>query len=171
MLRAQVTAINKRKEIIFIRVIRCLNDNFDWALRRALAAVRTLLIINYRQVVIHMDGIILTLLDAECTADTSVIAFSLDSRSLFMGITLYKVFRLVWHQFNKVLRAGVHTFAAGNAFLFIYHRNAVHHMNGVKLTGSYTGTKSHTSKGAGFIAGTRNNGCHLAVFDTKIIIL
>ena len=91
MLRAQVTAINKRKEIIFIRVIRCLNDNFDWALRRALAAVRTLLIINYRQVVIHMDGIILTLLDAECTADTSVIAFSLDSRSLFMGITLYKV--------------------------------------------------------------------------------
>ena len=102
MLRAQVTAINKRKEIIFIRVIRCLNDNFDWALRRALAAVRTLLIINYRQVVIHMDGIILTLLDAECTADTSVIAFSLDSRSLFMGITLYKMFRLVWHQFNKV---------------------------------------------------------------------
>ena len=89
MLRAQVTAINKRKEIIFIRVIRCLNDNFDWALRRALAAVRTLLIINYRQVVINMDGIILTLLDAECTADTSVIAFSLDSRSLFMGITLY----------------------------------------------------------------------------------
>ena len=63
-----------------------------------------------------MDGIIFTLLGAQGTADTSVIAFCLDSRSLFMGITLYKVLRLVWHQFNKVLRAGVHTFAAGHAF-------------------------------------------------------
>ena len=67
-------------------------------LRRALAAVRALLVVNDCYVVVHGDRAVLTLLGAERTADTADVTFRLDVLALVVGVTLNKMLCAVGNQ-------------------------------------------------------------------------
>ena len=72
-------------------ILSRLNNNLDRTFFCALAAVGTLLVVNDSQIVLHMDGIKLTLL---CTQGTSDTAGRTDSFYIFafvVGAALYQM--------------------------------------------------------------------------------
>ena len=81
-------------------------NNFYRALLCALAAVRTLLIIDNSYIIVHVNGIKLTLLSAESTADTPHVTFGLYILAFIMGVALYQMLCLVRNQVDQLLRAG-----------------------------------------------------------------
>ena len=54
-----------------------------------------------------------------------------------MRAALNQMLGLIRHQLNQMAGTGSHALAAGHALLLIHHRNAVHHMDGIKPV-SYT---------------------------------
>ena len=137
----------------------------------ALAAVGTLLVVNDSQIVLHMDGIKLTLLCTQGTSDTAGCADSLNILALVVGAALYQMLCLIRHQLNQMVRTGSHALAAGNTFLLVHHRHAVHHMDGVKCACPDTGAVAHTSVCAGLLPGARDNRYLLTVIHTVIVVL
>ena len=146
-------------------------DYFYGALGGAFAAVGTLLIINDRQVIVHVDGVELALFCAQGAADAAVVAFGFYVFALIMRRTLNQMLCIIWNQFDQVVWTCSHAFAAGYAFFFVYYGYAVYHMNGVEGAGFYAGSVSHTAVGAGLLSGSWDYGYFLAVVHTEVIVL
>ena len=113
-------------------------NNLRWTLGRTFPAVGALLIINHSQVIVHMDGIKLTLLRAEGTSDASGVAVLLHCRPLVVGITLNKMLRLIGNQLDQAAGTYCHTLATGHTFLLIHNGYPINDMDGVELTCLYT---------------------------------
>ena len=62
-----------------------LKNHFRRTLCRAFAAIGALAVVDYRHIVIHMDGIELTLLGTKRTGNTAVVALGLHILALIMG--------------------------------------------------------------------------------------
>ena len=96
-------------------ILNSLLNHLNRALLCALAAVGTFLIINHCQVILHMDGVKLTLLCTQGAADTAGFTYGLHILALGMGTALYQMPCLVGNQLNQVVGTGGHALAAGNA--------------------------------------------------------
>ena len=118
-----------------------------------------------------MDGVKFTLLGAQRTSDAAEVALGLDRRAPVVGVALHQMLCLIRYKLDQVLRAGCHALAAGHTFFLIYHSNAVHHMNRVKLAGFYAGTKAHAAVRAGFLTASRNYSGFFAVLDAIVLVL
>ena len=73
------------------------DNDFHRTLLCTFTAVCTLLIVNDRYIVVHMDGVKFALLGAQGTADTAVIALCFYFFALIMGITLNQMLCVVRH--------------------------------------------------------------------------
>ena len=102
------------------------------------------------------------------TADTAGLAGCLYILALVVAAALYQMLCAVRHKLDQSLWTGSHTFTAGHTFFLVNHCHAVNHVDGIKLTGLYTGAKSHTAVAAGLGAASGNNGGFGAVLDSCI---
>ena len=81
-----------------------LQNNLSRALRCALAAVGTFLVIDNGYVVLHVNCIELTLFGTQGTCDTACITFRLNVFALVVGRTLYQMFCGIRNQLDQVVR-------------------------------------------------------------------
>ena len=88
-----------------------------------------------------------------------------------MGAAGHTDLFVIWHQLDQMTRAFCDAFAAGLTCFLIYYCNTIYYMDGIKRTGLYAASKSHTSKSTVFCSTARDESHHLAVFHTCILIL
>ena len=105
--------------LLTVKLPIALHNHLRRTLRRALAAVGALLIVDDCHVVIHVDGVELTLFDTQRTADAAGLAFGLDIFALVVGAALYQMLGAVWYQLNQAVWTGGHAFAAGLSLIHI----------------------------------------------------
>ena len=111
----------------------------------ALAAARTLLIIYNCHVVVHVDGIELTLLRAEGTSDTSGLTYAHDILAALVAGALYLVGLSLGYQSYDVLRAGLDAGLTASTLVLINYCYSIHDMHGIELAGLYAGAVAHAS--------------------------
>lgn len=117
-----------------LAAITFLFNNLPRTLLHALAAAGTFLIIYMSHISFHGNSACLAVFHTFHTADASGFTCFRYILAFVSGIALYIVYTLCRHQFNKLLRAGSDTFAAGFAGIRIHNSHTVYNVNRIELT-------------------------------------
>ena len=146
-------------------------DGLAGAFLGTFAASGALVIIDDRYIVVHMDGIMFTLLYAKCASYTSGLAHTHNILASCMA-GAYHLDRLsVRNKSDDMLGTGLNAGLTCGTLLFIYYSNTVDKMDGVKLAHINTGTVAHTSETASLVIKTGNNGKRGTVLNSRILVL
>ena len=156
-----------RRTFLILFLIALFND-LCRTLLSAFAAMYALLIIDLRERAVHLDCLILTLLDAETAADTAGAAGFLDSRAFVRAGAAYRVLRFVRDDLDQMLRADSHAFAAGFTFPSVDPGYTVYDVNRVERAGLYTGAEAQAAVGAALVSQSVGSS-DAAVLDTDIV--
>lgn len=143
-------------------------DDLNRAFGSAFAAVLTFIVIDVRNVVYNMNGIIFALFLTNMAGDA---ADGADLFDVLPGIpvrTAYSKLVFIRKQLDDVLRAGDDTFAAGLAGFAVDTGNTVHNVDGVKGTCPDAGAKPQTSVCAVFVGKSAVHS-RLAVLNADIV--
>ena len=122
----------------------------------AAAAGNTFVIVDDREIMHHMDGVVVALPFAEVTADAAHVAdLSGDGATLMVGAGDDDV-GVVGDGYDDLPRAGLHALHAASTLVRVHAGDAVDHMDGVKFTDGDAGAEAETAGGAGVGAVARD---------------
>ena len=136
-----------------------------------LAASGTFRIINSRQIVLHMNRIKLTLLHAQHTSDTTIVAGLANLFALCIAAAGHAISLAHRNQLDQMHRTGVDTGATCRTFFGINYCHTVYDMNCIKLTCLHAGTVAHTAVSTLLFTSTRYDRNFSAVSVSIILIL
>lgn len=122
------------------------------ALLCAEAAALALLIIDLRNVAVHMNCIEVALFGTKRAADTSGLADIHDCLALVFVDAVYSVLSLSRNKLDQLARADLDTCLASGTLGLVDLRNTVYNVHCIELAGLYAGAMSKTSEVAGLVA-------------------
>lgn len=132
------------------------------------AAVGAFFIINMSTEICYGNSAVRTGFLTFFTADTSHLTGRSNSFSFIMRTAAHKGGLGIGNQLDQMIRTFGNTFAAGLALLLICHSHTVDNVDGIKGTGLYAASESHTAIGTAFCTAARDKGHHLTVLNTGV---
>ena len=156
----------------FSTLFGCLswNNNLSRTFFCTNTTVCTFVCINMSQTVQHSDRTGFTASLTKLTSDTAHFADAHQCLSLIMGAALHECLLLIWNQLDQLFRTGFDAFSTCFTCFFVYNRNPVLHVNGIKRTGLHTASESKTSIRTSFLSSVLHQIRHHAVFNSVIFI-
>ena len=136
---------NEKKSTKIFISHRSLYYDLLGALFCALAAARALIIVNNSYIIVHVNGIKLTLLGTEGTSDTACLTYAHDILAPLVARALHLVGLSLGHQSDDVLRTGLYAGLTSGTFILIHHCDSVNYVYGIELTSLYAGSIAHAA--------------------------
>lgn len=134
-------------------------------------ALGTLVIVDFRQIVVDVYGIILTSLNAFGTGDASHFAVLHHISCRIVGVAGNPDSGVDWNGFDDILRTSFDAGTTVGAFVLIDDGNAILDDDGIEIAHLYAGPQAKAPIGTGFCPSARKCGCAYAIHDAMVLVL